>query len=68
MSTNAVLLDRAIRIILGIALIALAVTGHWAPWGWIGVIPLLTGITGFCGLYQLIGIKTCPAQTTAKRS
>lgn len=68
MSTNEGLLDRVIRIILGIVLIALAVTGRWAPWGWIGVIPLLTGIVGFCGLYQLIGIKTCPAQTTAKRS
>lgn len=68
MSINEGVLDRAIRIILGIVLIALAVTGRWAPWGWIGVIPLLTGIVGFCGLYQLIGIKTCPAQTTAKRS
>ncbi len=68
MSTNEGTLDRAIRIILGIVLIALAVTGRWAPWGWIGVIPLLTGVVGFCGLYQLIGIKTCPTQTTAKRS
>lgn len=68
MSMNEGVLDRVIRIILGIVLIALAVTGRWAPWGWVGVIPLLTGIVGFCGLYQLIGIKTCPAQTTTKRS
>jgi len=64
MSTNEGTVDRAIRIILGLVLIALAVTGRWAPWGWIGVIPLVTGIVGFCGLYQLLGIKTCSVKST----
>lgn len=63
MSTNEGMIDRAIRIILGLVLIGLAVTGRWSPWGWIGVVPLATGIIGFCGLYQLLGIKTCPVNT-----
>lgn len=64
MKTNEGGVDRAIRIILGLVLIGLAVTGRWAPWGWIGVVPLVTGLVGFCGLYQLLGIKTCPVNTT----
>ncbi len=63
MSTNEGTLDRGIRIVLGLVLIWLAVTGRWSPWGWIGVLPLITGIVGFCGLYQLLGIKTCPTRT-----
>ncbi len=63
MRTNEGLLDRIIRVVLGVVLIALAVTGRWAPWGWIGVLPLITGLIGFCGLYQILGIKTCPVQT-----
>ncbi len=62
MTANEGMLDRAIRVILGVVLIALAVTGRWAPWGWIGVVPLITGLVGFCGLYQLLGIKTCPVR------
>ena len=44
MSTNEGLADRVIRVIIGLVLIALAVTGRWAPWGWIGVLPLITGL------------------------
>ncbi|MHB8252378.1 MAG: YgaP family membrane protein [Acidiferrobacter sp.] len=63
MSKNEGMVDRVVRIILGLILIGLAVTGRWSPWGWIGIAPLLTGIFGFCGLYQLLGIKTCPVST-----
>lgn len=63
MTTNEGVLDRVIRVILGIVLIALAVTGRWAPWGWIGVVPLATGLVGYCALYQILGIKTCPVRT-----
>ena len=63
MSTNEGLADRVIRVIIGLVLIALAVTGRWAPWGWIGVLPVITGLAGFCGLYQILGIKTCPMKT-----
>ncbi len=52
--------DRAIRVVLGLALLAAAVTGRFAPWGWLGVIPLLTGLLGSCPLYTLLGIGTCP--------
>tara|TARA_B110001454_G_C12686751_1_gene420502 strand:- start:527 stop:721 length:195 start_codon:yes stop_codon:yes gene_type:complete len=52
--------DRALRIVLGLALIALAITGKLVPWGWIGVVPLLTGLFGTCPLYSLIGLSTCP--------
>ena len=50
--------DRVLRVILGIVLIALALTRGWM-WAWIGVVPLLTGAIGFCPLYTLFGINTC---------
>ncbi len=62
MNTNEGALDRGFRIILGLVLIGLAATGRWAPWGWIGVLPLITGVVGICPLYQLLGIKTCPVK------
>lgn len=58
--TNAGTLDRTIRIALGIALIALAFVGPRSPFGFIGVVPLLTGLVGFCPLYRLFGLSTCP--------
>lgn len=53
-------IDRALRIILGIVLIALAATNTVGWWGWLGVIPLATGLFRFCPLYPLLGISTCP--------
>lgn len=67
MNTNEGLWDRVIRVIVGLVLIGLALTGRWAPWGWIGVLPLITGLVGFCGLYQILGIKTCPVRTETHR-
>lgn len=52
--------DRAIRIVIGLLLISQVFFGLHTLWGWIGVIPLLTGILGYCGAYTLIGINTCP--------
>ncbi len=51
--------DRIIRIVVGIALIALAVTNVFSPWGYIGVVPLVTGAIGWCPAYLPFGIKTC---------
>ncbi len=51
-------IDRVLRVVLGVALIALALTKGMV-WGWIGVVPLLTGATGMCPLYSLLGINTC---------
>jgi len=55
-------IDRIVRILAGLALIALAATGTVGVWGWIGVVPLLTGTFKFCPLYTLLGANTCPAQ------
>ena len=52
--------DRIMRIVLGLVLIALAATGTIGVWGWIGVVPLLTGIFRFCPAYTLLGMNTCP--------
>lgn len=51
--------DRALRIIVGLALIALTFVGPKSAWGWIGLVPLLTGAFGFCPVYALLGINTC---------
>ena len=53
-------IDRILRIIVGLVLIALAATGTVGGWGYIGVVPLLTGIFRFCPAYPLLGISTCP--------
>jgi hypothetical protein len=50
--------DRAIRIIAGLVLIGLAATGTIGMWGWIGIVPVLTGIFRFCPAYPLLGINT----------
>ena len=59
MKANEGTLDRAVRIILGLALIAMAYLGHIGAWGYIGVVPLATGLIGWCGLYSVLGINTC---------
>ncbi len=59
MTANEGTLDRTIRVVLGIALVAVALVGPKIPWGFIGVVPLLTGLVGFCPLYRLVGLSTC---------
>lgn len=53
-------LDRSLRIAAGLVLVGLAATGTVGAWGWIGVVPLLTGAVGFCPVYPLLGLNTCP--------
>lgn len=55
-------LDRGLRIVVGLVLIALAAMGTVGWWGWIGVVPLLTGLMGACPAYSLLGVNTCPVQ------
>ncbi len=52
-------LDSAIRVVVGVALLSFAFVsrGYW--WGWIGVVPLATGLFGYCPLYQVLGINSC---------
>lgn len=52
-------LDRSLRILVGLVLIALAFTGTVGAWGYLGAVPLITGLIGWCPAYTLIGIKTC---------
>lgn len=57
---NEGMVDRSIRVILGVVLISLVFIGPQSPWGWVGLVPLITGIIGFCPLYKIIGLNTCP--------
>ncbi|MEY3509786.1 MAG: hypothetical protein RI914_385 [Pseudomonadota bacterium] len=57
-------LDRTIRITVGLALIAAAATGTIGLWGWVGVVPLLTGSLGWCPPYTLLGLNTCSVKKT----
>ncbi|HAN56437.1 MAG TPA: DUF2892 domain-containing protein [Betaproteobacteria bacterium] len=59
MTQNVGSVDRAIRIIAGLILIGLAATGKIGVWGYIGVVPLATGLIGWCPAYLPFGIKTC---------
>lgn len=52
-------LDRMARIVIGLILMILAATGTVGLWGWIGIVPLLTGLFRFCPAYNLLGINTC---------
>ncbi|MBA4338483.1 DUF2892 domain-containing protein [Hyphomonas sp.] len=60
--TNEGTLDRALRVIAGIVLISLVFVGPQTPFGWIGVVPLLTGLVGWCPVYTLLGLNTCPVK------
>lgn len=61
-TTNVGTIDRVLRVIAGLALIAMAlgyIPGYQSVWGWIGIIPLVTGIVGTCPVYSLLGMNTC---------
>ena len=60
MKANVGGIDKILRVIVGLVLITLAATGMVGVWGWIGVIPLVTGLVGWCPLYRLLGMNTCP--------
>lgn len=59
-------IDRILRIIIGLVLIALAATNTVGLWGYIGLMPLLTGIFRFCPAYGLLGVNTCPLKNQSK--
>jgi hypothetical protein len=60
MKLNEGQMDRGIRIVVGLILLSMVVIGPKTAWGYIGLIPLLTGAIGFCPAYALFGIRTCP--------
>lgn len=51
-------LDRLLRVIVGIAILSLVFVGPQTPWAWLGLVPLLTGIVGFCPLYAILRLNT----------
>ena len=57
--TNVGGLDRAVRIIAGVALVGLAASGTIGAWGYIGIVPILTGALGWCPAYLPFGFSTC---------
>ncbi len=59
MKANVGSFDRIARILVGLVLIALAATGTVGVWGWIGVVPLVTGLFKFCPAYALFGMSSC---------
>lgn len=61
MKVNEGVIDRSLRVVAGLVLIGLAVSGTVGAWGYLGVVPVLTGAVGMCPLYRLLGINTCPA-------
>lgn len=66
MKTNVGSLDRALRVLIGFALLSLLLLldGDARWWGVLGIVPLLTAFLGFCPLYALLGVSTCPRSTT----
>lgn len=61
MKMNVGMIDKVLRIVAGLILIGLSLSGTIGVWGWIGIIPLVTGLMGWCPLYHLLGINSCPA-------
>ncbi|MFG6463371.1 DUF2892 domain-containing protein [Roseateles sp. DXS20W] len=60
--TNVGGLDRAARLCAGLVLLGLAATGVIGAWGWLGLVPLATGLMSSCPLYSVLGVSTCPAK------
>ena len=59
-------IDRTVRVLFGIGLLALAFSGQSA-WGYLGVVPLVTGLVGSCPVYTLLGLNTCPLKAAQKK-
>jgi hypothetical protein len=64
MKTNEGAVDRVLRVVVGAGILSLAFVGPQTPWAYLGVIPLLTGLVGFCPLYAVLGVNTCGVRKT----
>lgn len=60
MKSNVGGIDRILRIVIGLVLIGLTVMGTIGAWGWLGILPLVTGAIGWCPPYAILGWNTCP--------
>ena len=68
MKHNVGTIDRVLRIALGLALIGASWLGHIGMWGWIGLLPLATGVFRFCPAYWPFGLSTCPRRAAGPRT
>jgi len=59
MACNEGSIDRVVRVVAGLGLLSLVFVGPQTPWGWIGLVPLVTGLVGFCPAYAILGMSTC---------
>lgn len=59
MTCNIGMIDRIIRVIVGLAILSLAFVGPQSAWGYLGIIPIATALIGWCPPYALLGISTC---------
>ena len=64
MKANEGMIDRALRLVAGVGILSLAFVGPQTPWGYLGIVPLATGLIGWCPLYSLLRINTCPVKRT----
>jgi hypothetical protein len=60
MPTNEGTIDRVLRVVVGAGVLSLAFIGPQTAWGYVGLVPLVTGLVGYCPLYSLLGLSTCP--------
>ncbi len=57
-------IERVVRILIGLGVVSLVFIGPKTMWGWLGLLPIVTGATGICPLYTVLGISTCPKKST----
>ena len=63
MNINVGTVDRVVRVVIGLALITAAAMGRIGLWGWLGIVPLATGLFRFCPAYTLLGMNTCATRS-----
>jgi len=64
MKVNEGTADRVVRVIVGLVLVSLVFIGPQTAWGWIGLVPIATGLSGRCPAYSIFGINTCSMKQT----
>jgi hypothetical protein len=64
MKANEGTIDRLLRVLVGVAVLSLVFIGPKTPWGYLGLVPLVTGIVGWCPLYSILGVNSCRIRRT----
>lgn len=66
LTVNEGTLDRGVRVVIGVVVLALVFVGPRTPLGWLGLVPLATGLIGSCPAYRCLGVRTCAARPPEK--